>query len=342
MATGYCLNENHQKHTMAGHPENARRLERIRAELQAQNLDAQLQRLPTRPATRTELERVHTPSYIDHVYSLSFTEGYLDPDTYVREGTWDAALHAAGGLIELVRAVVSGELDNGFALVRPPGHHAESDHGMGFCIFNNVAVAARAAQADMGIRRVLIIDWDVHHGNATQHTFEDDPDVMYFSIHQYPYYPGTGAATERGIGPGEGTIVNVPLPGGAGDEDYERAFTHLLVPLARRFSPELILVSAGYDPHWRDPLAAMELTLTGFARLTQIVLDLAAELCGGRLVCTLEGGYDLDALAFGVTNTLWVLAGQPDRVRDPLGPGPMAVRSVADRIAEIEALWGLK
>ncbi len=341
MKTGFVLNDNHTRHTLSGHPENARRLESIRDALEQRGLMEHILRVPDRPAERRELERVHTPAYIDHVYAMSFEEGYLDPDTYVRDGTWEAALHAAGGLIDLVRAVVEGTLDNGFALVRPPGHHAEADHGMGFCIFNNVAVAARAAQEDMGIGRVLIVDWDVHHGNGTQHTFEADPTVMYFSVHQYPYYPGTGAAEERGIGPGEGTIVNVPLPGGVGDDGYEYAFRRILVPLARAFKPDLILVSAGYDPHWRDPLAAMELTLEGFRRLTRILMDLAEELAHGRLVFTLEGGYALDALAYGVTNTLWQLAGHPERVEDPLGHGPMATRDVRDRIDVIARLWNL-
>ncbi|NPA90286.1 MAG: histone deacetylase [Chloroflexi bacterium] len=339
--TGYALNDNHVRHTLPGHPENAQRVERIRETLHERHLAPYLVRVPDRAATRAELERVHTPAYIDHVYAMSFEEGFLDPDTYVRDGTWEAALHAAGGLIELTRRVVQGELHNGFAIVRPPGHHAEADHGMGFCIFNNVAIAARAAQADMGLDRVLIVDWDVHHGNATQHTFETDPTVMYFSIHQYPLYPGTGSLEERGRGPGEGTIVNVPLPGGVGDEGYALAFERILVPLARAFQPDIIFVSAGYDPHWRDPLAAMELTLRGFARLTEIVMDLAQELCAGRLVFTLEGGYDLTALSYGVTNTLWQLAGYPDRVEDPLGPSPMAVRDVRDRIEHIARVWGL-
>ncbi len=339
MRTGYCLNDNHTGHTMPGHPEHAGRLERIRQELEQTGLTSTLTRVPTEPIAREQLLRVHTAEYIDHVHAMSYTEGYLDPDTYVRDGSWDAALHAAGGLVALVREVVAGRLDNGFALVRPPGHHAEADRGMGFCLFNNVAVAARAAQAEMGIGRVLIIDWDVHHGNATQHTFYEDPTVMYVSIHQYPYYPGTGAATERGAGPGEGTTVNIPFPGGVGDEDYLLAFERLIVPLARRFRPDLILISAGYDAHWRDPLAAMEVTLRGFAAMARTVRDMAAELCEGRLVLTLEGGYDLDALALAVVNTLFVISGQEERVTDPLGDGPMAVRRVTHIIEELRALW---
>lgn len=339
MNTGYCLNDNHHAHTLLYHPEHAGRLERVGKYLVETGLTQALVRVPVQPVAREHLLRVHTASYIEHVQAMSAREGHLDPDTYIRQGSWEAALHAAGGLVALVREVVAGRLDNGFALIRPPGHHAEADHGMGFCLFNNVAVAARAAQAEWGVERVLIVDWDVHHGNGTQRVFYEDPTVLYFSTHQYPFYPGTGAASERGAGAGEGTTVNVPFPGGVGDEDYQLVFERLLVPLARRFQPDLILVSAGYDPHWRDPLAAMQLTLRGFAALTRLMVDLAAELCDGRLVLTLEGGYDLDALALGVVNSLHILRGETDRVTDPLGTGRLPVRRVADMIDQLCGMW---
>lgn len=341
MTSGYVLNDNHVKHVAPGHPEHPRRLEHIHQHLVQSDVHPRLVRVPAVPASREQLERVHTPRYIEHVLEMSYREGYLDPDTYVCDGTWDAALHAAGGTIALVREIVAGHLDNGFALVRPPGHHAERDRGMGFCIFNNVAIAARAAQSEMGIGRVLILDWDVHHGNATQHTFYDDPSVMYISIHQYPYYPGTGAVEERGAGPGEGTIVNIPLPGGVGDEDYVYILEELVAPLTRRFHPDLILVSAGYDPHWRDPLASMEVTLTGFARMTRIMRDLAEEVCDGRLAFVLEGGYDLDVLAYAVLNTFRILLGEDERVEDPIGPGPITPRPVRARIEQLRQLWGV-
>ncbi len=339
MATGYCLNENHAHHTLNGHPEHAGRLERVWEHLQSTGLATALRRVPTEAASRIALERVHRPEYIDHVRAMCRRGGYLDPDTYVRPGSWEAALHAAGGLIALVREVLTGSLTNGFALVRPPGHHAEADRGMGFCLFNNVAIAARAAQAEWGVDRVLIVDWDVHHGNATQHTFYDDPSVLFFSIHQYPFYPGTGAATERGEGPGEGTTVNVPLPGGVGDAGYLAVFDRLLAPIAQRFRPDLILVSAGFDAHWRDPLAAMEVTLDGFIQMTRRVKEMADTLCQGRLVLTLEGGYDVEVLAHAVANTLYVLAGQDERAQDPIGTGPMATRNVDHLIDELCALW---
>ncbi len=339
MRTGYCLNDNHVGHTLSGHPEHPRRLTRIQELLQSTRLAETLTRVPTRPASREQLTRVHTRAHLDHVLEMSYRGGYLDPDTYIRDGSWDAALHAAGGVIALVEKVARGELDNGFALVRPPGHHAEANRAMGFCLFNNVAVPTPAPQAEFGLQRILIVDWDVHHGNGTQHIFYDDPTVMFFSVHQYPYYPGTGAKEERGAGPGEGTTVNVPFPGGVGDEDYILVFQRLLVPLARRFRPDIILVSAGFDPHWRDPLAAMEVTLTGFARMAEILLDLARELCHGRIVFTLEGGYDLEALAYGAINTLLVLSGQKEKVRDPLGPSPMAVRRVPHLIEALCQMW---
>lgn len=341
MNTGYCFNENHEGHTLAGHPEHAGRLKSVWEHLQRTGLTEALTRIPTRPAPRAALERVHHPSYIEHVQAMCRKGGYLDPDTYVRPGSWEAALHAAGGLLALLQAVIEGSISNGFALVRPPGHHAETDRGMGFCLFNNVAIAARAAQAEYGLERILIVDWDVHHGNATQHTFYEDPSVMFFSVHQYPYYPGTGAATETGKGPGQGTTVNVPFPGGVGDEGYLAVFERLLVPLARRFQPDLILVSAGFDAHWRDPLAAMEVTLSGFAQMTRLVKALAEELCNGRLVFTLEGGYDVEVLAHAVANTLYILSGQEEHVRDPIGQGPMATRQVDHIIAELCAMWNV-
>jgi len=247
---------------------------------------------------------------------------------------------AAGGLVVAVQAVLDGEIDNAFALLRPPGHHATRNRAMGFCLFNNVAVATRAALRRQGIERVLIGDFDVHHGNGTQDIFYEDPDVFYFSTHQYPYYPGTGARRETGSGPAEGTVLNVPLPMGVGDEGYTSVIDQLVWPLAERFGPDLILVSAGYDGHWDDPLAHMNMSLTGYARLQRAFVKMADQLCSGRVVFTLEGGYHLDALAYGVLNGFYALLGE-DVIVDPLGPAPQSEKPIDELIAALRELHRL-
>ncbi len=320
MATGYVYHPVYLEHNQPGHPENARRLERIMAALRDVGMLERLTPIEARPATEEELARVHTPGYIAYVRRIAERGGgHLDADTYMNARSYEAAVMAAGGLLALVEAVLEGRVRNGFALVRPPGHHALPDRGMGFCLFNNVAVAARHAQTFPGIRRVFIADIDVHHGNGTQAVFEADPTVFYFSTHEYPYYPGTGHWSEAGIGEGEGSILNVPLPAGVGDQGYLRVYEELLWPLVRRFRPDLILVSAGYDSHWQDPLAMMQLSLGGYARIARELVAMAEELCGGRIVFTLEGGYHLDVLAHGVLNAFYALLGE-ETVSDPFGP----------------------
>jgi acetoin utilization deacetylase AcuC-like enzyme len=268
--------------------------------------------------------------------------GHIDPDTYVVSGSYQAALAAAGALVGVVEQVMGGAAPNGMSLMRPPGHHALAARGMGFCLFANVAIAARAAQSDFGAERVLIVDWDVHHGNGTEAIFYDDPTVAFFSTHQYPFYPGTGAISDIGRGPGRGWTMNVPFPAGVGDSGYEKAFEQLLFPFARRFQPDLILVSAGYDAHWRDPLAMENLSLAGYARLTTLVKALAAELCQGRLVIALEGGYDLEVLAQAVLNTLRVLESPlPPLISDPFGPSPTPERPITHLLSELRALHDL-
>jgi acetoin utilization deacetylase AcuC-like enzyme len=249
---------------------------------------------------------------------------------------------AAGGLVEATRAVLDGELENAFAMVRPPGHHALRARGMGFCLFNNVAVAARYAQAERGLDRILIMDFDVHHGNGTQDEFDADPAVMFISTHQYPHYPGTGYWNETGRGDGEGSIINVPLGGGVGDEGFSRIFQEIVAPAAWRFQPDLILVSAGYDAHWDDPLAYMHLSIGGYAAIAQALKDLAEELCGGRVVFTLEGGYHLDALAYSVLNTFGVLLGDEAwQLVDPLGPSPSREQPVTEIVERVRQIHGL-
>ncbi|GAC1648198.1 MAG: hypothetical protein NVS4B8_21220 [Herpetosiphon sp.] len=247
--------------------------------------------------------------------------------------SWNAALIASGSVIAATNAVVRGEAGNAFAVVRPPGHHATATRAMGFCLINNVAVAAHFALRELGLQRIAIIDWDVHHGNGTQDIFYRDPRVLYCSTHNYPYYPGTGHWQEMGADIGGGTTLNVPLPPGTGEAAFLRAYDTVIIPAVRRFKPDLILVSAGYDAHWADPLGAMLVSTTGYAEVASRVYNLAAQICSGRLVCALEGGYDPQALAECIIATLQVLRGRPDLVHDGLGPQRGQTQSI-DRMFE--------
>lgn len=260
-------------------------------------------------ATREQLGRVHTTAYLEDIYAMRGQSAWLDVDTTAMSaGSVDAAEVAAGTAIAAVEAVAEGLAQSSFALVRPPGHHAEPVRARGFCLFNNVAIAAAHAQAKLGCRRVLIVDWDAHHGNGTQDIFWADPDVLFFDIHRAaPFYPGSGGLEETGGGLGDGTTINVPVPGGAGDVAYVRAFREILVPAADWFEPDLVLVSAGFDPHRLD--LALNLSYEGFSALTGIVQEISDKHCPGRLALVLEGGYHTDALAGGVRAVLEVLAG---------------------------------
>ncbi|SDU15881.1 histone deacetylase family protein [Halopseudomonas salegens] len=260
-------------------------------------------------ATYEQLGRVHTSGYLDDIFSLDGKAAWLDRDTTaVSEGSIKAATAAAGQAIAAVECVVKGEAQSAFALVRPPGHHAEPVRARGFCLFNNVAVAAAHAQAKLGCERILIIDWDAHHGNGTQEIFWADPDVLFFDIHgAAPFYPGSGDLDEVGAGFGEGYTVNVPIPENSGDIAFEKAFREILIPAAERFKPDLVLVSAGFDPHRND--LALNLSYDGFAAITGIVQQIADQHCGGKLALVLEGGYNLTSLAKGTRTVLEVLAG---------------------------------
>jgi acetoin utilization deacetylase AcuC-like enzyme len=264
-----------------------------------------------------------------------------DNETYIAPASCDAMRFAAGAVVTAVEAVLRRDFKNAFALVRPPGHHAFREHGEGFCLINNVAIAADTARHDLGMDRVLIVDFDVHHGNGTQAIFYDDPTVLFFSMQQWGIYPGTGHWSEIGSGAGTGYTVNVPLLSGTGDDTYIRVFDDLLIPIARRFKPDLILVSAGYDPHWADPLASMAVTDLGFFNLAKRLVALSEELCGGRLVLTLEGGYGLEGLAYGVVATFTALLGE-QTFEDPIGPSPRAERPVDEKyLGRLRALHGL-
>ncbi|MGQ9599439.1 MAG: histone deacetylase family protein [Anaerolineae bacterium] len=343
MTTGYVYDPIYLEHDLRGHPENQQRLKTIMRVLDEYHLRERLVAIPASPITPERLERVHARPYIDQVRRVAERGGgHLDPDTYVCPASYKAALMAAGGLVEATRAVLDGGVDNAFALVRPPGHHALRDRGMGFCLFNNVAVAARYAREERGLERVLIVDFDVHHGNGTQDEFETDPTVMYISTHQFPHYPGTGHWSEKGHGDGAGSIINVPLAGGVGDIGFARIFDEIVGPAAWRFQPQLILVSAGYDAHWDDPLASMQLSVRGYATIAQALKNLAEELCYGRLVFTLEGGYHLEALAYSILNTFAVLLGDRDwQLVDPLGPCPYQERPIDELLAQIKQVHRL-
>jgi len=343
MKVGFVYDPIYLKHDTGGHVENSRRLEAIISHLEQSGLKERLIPIKPRPATVEELTLVHHESHVAHVEEVAQRGGgWLDMDTVMSAGSYDAALYAAGGAIEAVVAVMGGEVSSAFSLVRPPGHHATVRKAMGFCLFNNVAIAAGYALEKLGLEHVLIIDFDVHHGNGTQEAFYDSPNVLYISTHQYPHYPGTGRVAETGSGIAEGVTVNIPLPAGCGDAEYEQVFEQIIVPAASRFCPQIILVSAGYDAHWADELAMMQVTVSGFARIAGIIKGLADELCQGRLVFSLEGGYNLAALEASVKATFDVLLGETS-IEDPLGQPPhrLPASSVESLITAVRDTHGL-
>lgn len=291
------------------HPESPERLRAIIAHLEATGTMSKLTRIEPRNAEQEWITRIHDPAYVRRLETRAPRTGYasFDPDTAMSPGSLPAARLAAGGALAAVDAIMDRRVDQVFCAVRPPGHHAEADRAMGFCFLNNVAIAARYLQERHGLKRVLIVDWDVHHGNGTQHAFEHDPSVLFFSTHQYPYYPGTGSNGERGTGEGAGATINVPMGGGQGTDEYREIFHNVLVPAATAFQPEFVLISAGFDAHRDDPLASMAITDEGYGELTRIVASIARTHCHGRIAACLEGGYDLRALAASVEHHLWAL-----------------------------------
>ncbi len=292
-------------------------------------------------ATEGQLRMVHSAAMIEQVRRASAAEAWLNLDTYTTTGTWQAALHAAGGAITAVEMVASGQATNAFALVRPPGHHATPSQSMGFCMFNNIAIAARHAHAQFGVQRLAIVDYDVHHGNGTQDCFYADEHVLFCSTHGSPLYPGTGMVQETGQDAGQGTTLNVPLPFNTGDRGFQQVYDDVLLPVVRRFQPDMILVSAGYDAHWADPIGPLALSVTGYRALTERLVRLADELCGGKIVLVLEGGYNLDALAACTLAALRVLLGQAAEL-DPLGPAPMREPDVTPLVTRLQTVWNLK
>ena len=319
MSVGLAYHPIYLEHDTGLHCETASRLTTIMSHIKNVGTLDKLISIKPQAATVEQIARVHSSSYISDIESfVKCGGGYLDGDTVASPASYEAAIYAAGGVISAVDAVMSNKATYAFALVRPPGHHAVRSTAMGFCIFNNIAIAARDAIAKHKLERVLIVDFDVHHGNGTQDAFYSESSVLYFSTHQYPFYPESGGVDEIGSGDGEGYTVNVPMPGGCGDAEYMRAFEEVLVPVAKRYKPQLILISAGFDAHWADSISSMQVTTTGYARMAAILKVLADELCDRKLVFALEGGYNVEELAESVDATINVLLDSP-KTYDTLG-----------------------
>jgi acetoin utilization deacetylase AcuC-like enzyme len=327
-------------HDTLTHPENAARVEACISLIEDCGLATRLERPDCRDATIDELSRIHTAGHIERMQHA----GERGPvmvlaDTIANTGTYAAALRAAGAVIGATEAVVQRDFGAAYCLVRPPGHHAVAMAPMGFCFFNNVAVAARHATDTLGLERVAIVDIDIHHGNGTQDAFYDDPRILYVSTHQYPYYPGSGFWREAG----DGTTLNLSLPGGCGDAEYALLYEQVIAPKLRHFRPQLLLVSAGYDAHHADPIdgSLMRLSCAGYALLIAALSDIAAELCDGRIVVALEGGYDLTALSWSVRNSIEALLGEAP-TPDPVGPAPdMHAADLSELIDGVKALHGI-
>jgi acetoin utilization deacetylase AcuC-like enzyme len=319
-------------HDTGGHPERAERIAAIMAELEPRGwLGYEPRESPA--VAREVLELVHPARYVDAIERISLAGGaQLDADTLMSRGSFDAALHGVGGAVTMVTWLLEGRARAGFSAHRPPGHHALPDRAMGFCLFNSIAVAAAWAVHGLGLERVLILDYDVHHGNGTNDAFIDSPEVLFVSIHQSPLYPGTGPASEVGTGPGRGYTVNLPVPPGTGDDAYVSLVAHVVAPLARLYRPQLVLVSAGFDAHRDDPLASCEVTEDGFARIAALVRELGAELAV-PVGCVLEGGYNLQALARSVAATMEALVGDEPAPEPEFGPLAEAAR------ARVAASW---
>jgi acetoin utilization deacetylase AcuC-like enzyme len=321
-------------HDIPGHPERPDRIRALEAEMDRHGwFESEVREAPA--AERELLRAVHPESYVAAIERLCARGGgFLDADTAATADTWEAALHAAGGAAALVDALLGGEALSGVSALRPPGHHAEPERAMGFCFFGNVAVAARRATAAHGVERVLIVDWDVHHGNGTEAIFAADPDVLFVSIHEWPLYPGTGPASYAGVGAGEGYTVNLPVPSGSGDAAYRSLVEHVAAPLIAAFEPQLVLVSAGFDAHRADPLATCTVTEAGFAGMTAS-LRRACDAVGAPLGLVLEGGYDLGALAGSMAALMPVLTAPSSPAPDPVERHPLASAA----LSRLEPWW---
>ncbi|HSW55803.1 MAG TPA: histone deacetylase, partial [Ignavibacteriaceae bacterium] len=298
--------------------------------------------LKSRTAEFDEIAICHKKEYVE--YAKEYCEkggGYFDPDTYSNINSFLAAATAVGSSVDLTKAVINGELKNGFALLRPPGHHALADRSMGFCLFGNIAIAAKVALTQPGIKRVAIVDFDVHHGNGTQSLVGDDPNILFISSHQYPFYPGTGSIREIGTGAAERTIINIPLQAGVGDNGFKIIYEKVVIPSLEKFKPDIILISAGYDAHWEDPLANLNLSLTGYNWISRELIKSAEKICNSKIVFFLEGGYNLEVLCNGVANTIRGLLGI-ELFDDPLGKPNEEEPNIERVINELIKIHSLK
>ena len=299
--TGYASDPFYLRHETEPHPENPGRLTAIQNRLESSEFYNNLIPIQPRKATAEEIGMVHDSGYVASVKQSCADEvRNLDADTVISSNSYDAALLSAGAGMKAIDQLIDGNIHNAFCAVRPPGHHAEQDHAMGFCLFNNVGIAARYAQKTKGLNKIFIFDWDVHHGNGSQHSFYSDPSIYYSSTHQYPFYPGTGAKEETGTGDGLGTTLNLPMDAYSDDDDYLSAIENKLIPEIQHYKPDLIIISAGFDAHQNDPLAQIQLTTECFGKMTELLMGIARDVCDGRLLSMLEGGYDYDALSDSV------------------------------------------
>lgn len=337
--TGIVYHPLYLEHKTGSHPECPDRLREVISLLEKMEVLNKLVNIKPRPAQKEEIQLIHLPFYIDEVekYIKQQGRGHLDGDTVFSEKSYDAAVFAVGGVLQAIDEIMSEKIKNAFCLVRPPGHHAEKERAQGFCIFNNIAITAKYAQKYHNLKKVLIVDWDLHHGNGTQNAFYEDDSILFFSTHQYPHYPGTGGAKEIGRGKGDGYTINVPLIAGCGDKTYKMIFEEILVPIARQFGPDIILVSAGFDAHHKDPLGGENLSCSGYAKLAEIVKSLADELCEGKLLFTLEGGYNLKALSYSILAVFKVIADLDVSINEPfIVPEEKNLDFVKHRIIEVK------
>jgi acetoin utilization deacetylase AcuC-like enzyme len=342
METGFVYDPLFLEHDTGAHPESASRMSWTTALLEESGLLDRVRRIPGRDAAPDELALAHDPRYVEAVARVARQGGgWVDPDTVITPRSYDVAARVVGSTLAATDAVLAREVGSAFCLVRPPGHHATPTQAMGFCLFNHVAIAAAYARSKHGLGRVAIVDIDVHHGNGTQDAFYGEPGVLYVSTHEYPFYPGTGAATELGEGEGRGTTLNIPMPHGCGDAQYRQAFEEVVLPALHRYRPEAIFVSAGFDAHYADELAGEQLSVDGYGVLVSMLIDAAGQLCDGRLLLALEGGYHPVALPWCVRRTIELLRGD-EPAPDPLGPlpggEPATFRTMLDHVRELHGL----